>query len=331
VNSGSDAAARLRDAIKQLRPGAEKPPHQVGDFWDDVVRWTLDGWADGLERDLRRADGSLSTAIEAAGAPATDNQVAALEECLWRIASATDKVDAIVALAFDGQPFMVVADNPKRITMRPSRDRNKAALKTLGTDATQRLLDARSALAGERARLRRDQLAHSLAPIHELSDLGAFIRVHHRDGRIFGYELVRWTPKRWDEGINELTPETLFGRRIKEAQRGLDALVRVVETLSDALLDDATARVPQYVYYDHDTDTQAIERPPSTGPPKSFEIDFVLDETDPPVSRRVSSPSRMFPGIEIPFDDGVWRVIRVEAGENGADQAVICRLVEGDD
>jgi hypothetical protein len=63
----------------------------------------------------------------------------------------------------------------------------------------------------------------------------------------------------------------------------------------------------------------------------TFEIDFVLDETEPPISRRVSSPSRLSPGVEIPFDDGVWRVIRITGGEHGADQTVICRLVEGDD
>jgi hypothetical protein len=127
VDSSSDAAARLHEAIKELQPADEKPPQQVGDFWDDVVRWTLDGWADGLERDLHRAELALSTAREAAGSAPTDDHVAALEECLWRVASATDKVDAIVSLAFSGEPFMVVADNPKQITMRPSRDRNKAA------------------------------------------------------------------------------------------------------------------------------------------------------------------------------------------------------------
>ena len=40
-----------------------------------------------------------------------NHQVAALEESLWRLASATDKVDAIVSLAFAGKPFKVVADD----------------------------------------------------------------------------------------------------------------------------------------------------------------------------------------------------------------------------
>jgi hypothetical protein len=52
---------------------------------------------------------------------------------------------------------------------------------------------------------------------------------------------------------------------------------------------------------------------------------------EPPVWRRVSSPSLTHPGVEIPFDDGLWRVIRTEDGDGGGDQRVICRLVEGDD
>ena len=331
VTSSEDALARLRAAIAKLEPGEDRPPTQDGDFWVELLRITLDGWAEALERDQRRADAALAAAAEVQDEAPSDDQVAALEECLWRLASATDKVDAIVSLAFAGEPFEVVADERKKITMRPSRDRNKAALKTVGAEATDRLVEERARLAGERSRLRRHQLAHSLAPLAALADLGVFIRVHHRDGRIFGYETCRWSPERWEEGIKELQPETLFARRIEEARRGLQALGRVVDALETALRDQPIALVPQYVYYDHDTGTQSTTRPEPSAPPKSFEIDFVLDGTEPPVWRRVSSPSLMFPGVEIPFDDGLWRVIRTEAGDGGAGQTAICRLVEGDD
>lgn len=295
-----------------------------------MLRWTLDGWAAAVERDLGRADKALADADAARGRAPTDDEVAALEECLLRLAAGTEKLDALVSLAFAGEPFVIVADDPSQITMRPSPDRNKKQLQGIGSPAALKLVEARGALAGERARLRRHQLMHSLAPIHQLNDLGSFIRVHHRDGRPFGYELVLWTPARWNEGIRSLTPETLFARRLHEARRGVDALVRVVEALADALEDDPIARVPQFVYFDHDTATYAFEHPSPTGPPKRFEIDFVLDETDLLVARRVSSPSKVDPGKEIPFDDGLWRVIRVEAGKDGADQTAICRLIESD-
>jgi hypothetical protein len=169
---------------------------------------------------------------------------------------------------------------------------------------------------------------HSLAPIDALADLGVFIRVHHRDGRIFGYELLRWSPGRWNEGIKELKAETLFAERLKEARRGLAAVLRVADATSALLEQDPIVRVPQYVYYDHDTRAQAIERPSSTGPAKSYEVDFVRDDTDSPLSRRLSSTSLMRPGIEIGFDDGLWRVIRVEDGAGGADRIAVCRLIE---
>ena len=73
---------------------------------------TLDGWVEALERDVRRATSALASADEAGDEPPTDDQVAAIEECLWRLASATEKADAIVSLAFGGEPFVVVADKP---------------------------------------------------------------------------------------------------------------------------------------------------------------------------------------------------------------------------
>lgn len=330
VSSYHASVEQLREALAQLRAGDDKPPAGVPEFWDDILRMTLDGWVEALGRDLRRAVVALDSAEARDDAP-NDDQVAALEECLWRVASASDKIDAVISLAFSGDPFVVVADKPAEMTMRPSRDRNKAALKRIGSDAARQLVEARAALTGERSRLRRHQLMHSLAPIDALADLGVFIRVHHRDGRIFGFELLRWSPERWDEGIKALAPEALFAQRIKEARRGLDALMRVIEAVGTAIADDPVARVPQYVYYDHDTGLQATERPPPTAPPKSFEVDFVVDNTDPPVSRRVSCTSLMLPGIEITFDDGLWRVIRVEDGDGGADQTAICRTIEDGD
>lgn len=330
VNTGHDAVERLRNAVAELRPGKDTPPAEVR-AWDEMLRITLDGWAAALQRDVRRAADSLSAATDAEGSEPTDDEIAALEECLWRLAAATEKIDAIISLAFGGDPFVVVADKPTGMTMRPSRDRNTATLKEIGSEGALQLAEARASLASERSRLRRHQLMHSLAPIDALADLGVFIRVHHRDGRIFGYELLRWSPERWDEGINALTSEALFAQRIKEARRGLEAVLRVIDATSAALEEEPVARVPQYVYYDHDTGMLSAERPSPTGPPKSFEVDFVVDEADPPVSRRVSCTSLMFPGIEIAFDDGLWRVIRVEDGRDGAHQRAICRVMEESD
>lgn len=308
-------------------PGAERAPSRVDPVWEELVRWTLDGWAAGVERDLRRAEGALAAASQVACAPA-DDDVAALEECLWRLMAATEKIDTLIALAFGATALVVANDSATSLTMRPSRERNKAQLQAIGSASALRLVEARSALAGERARLRRHQIMHSLPPLDQLDDLAPFIRVHHRAGRIFGYELVRWTPDRWDEGITSLTPETLFARRVLEARRGIAAISPVIAALADALEDDPVARVPQLVFYDHDAGTYATELPESTGPPKSFEVDFVLDATEPPVSRRVSCTSRMSPGEEVVFDERVWRVIRVSVGDDGADQTAVCRIVE---
>ncbi len=63
VGSSAQAVAGLRESIKQLRPCADEPPTQVGKFWDDVVRWTLDAWATGLERDMLMPGAQYCTRI----------------------------------------------------------------------------------------------------------------------------------------------------------------------------------------------------------------------------------------------------------------------------
>ena len=60
VTTSEDAVARLRAAIAKLEPGEDRPPTQDGDVWVELLRVTLDGWAEALERDLRRADAALA-------------------------------------------------------------------------------------------------------------------------------------------------------------------------------------------------------------------------------------------------------------------------------
>jgi hypothetical protein len=137
---------RLRAAVDQLRPGDDKPPAEVVEGWDDFVRIALHDWVDALDRDLRRAAAALEAVAETEGTPPSDDQVAALEECLWRLAAATEKLDAIASLAFGGRPFVVLADKPAELDMRPSRDRNKAS---------QRSARSRRASSSKRARTSR--------------------------------------------------------------------------------------------------------------------------------------------------------------------------------
>jgi hypothetical protein len=85
-------------------------PKLIDDTWPDVVLISLRNWARGIGRDLRQAVGALAAACPAAGTEPDDDQIASLEECFWRIAAAVEKFDALVALAFGGEPLRPLDD-----------------------------------------------------------------------------------------------------------------------------------------------------------------------------------------------------------------------------
>src|ERR1022692_2999779 len=168
-------------------------PQLVEDAWPDCVRISLRGWARGLGRDLDRATSAFAGAHLKPGLAPDDDQIAALEECFWRIAAAVEKFDALVSLAYNCAPLRPHALKPTRLEMRPSSDRNKKELQKLGSDAARQLIERRSKISGTRAELRRHQIMHSLAPLAAADDLACFIEAVHRDGRIMvgGYNVVR--------------------------------------------------------------------------------------------------------------------------------------------
>jgi hypothetical protein len=293
-------------------------PELVEAAWPDCVLIGLRAWATGLGRDLRRAIAALAAARPAAATAPDDDQIASLEECFWRISAAVEKFDALVGLAFDGRPLRPQRENPTRLELRPSVERNKSQLRELASETTRRLIERRSRIGRSRAELRRNQVMHSLAPLASLDDLSCFIRVTHRDGRIMvgGYELVRFVPDRWDEGTRELAPEVLSARRLLEAERALDDLQAAVRALIDALESDGALREPQWIYREYDTRAYTWERPASQGRPRSYEVDFVFRREDAEdETRRISCESMPSPGTEIGFDDGVWRVIEVNLSD----------------
>lgn len=294
-------------------------PQLVEDTWPDLVLTSLRGWARGLGRDLRRGARALGDARAAAGAAPDDDQIAALEECFWRIAAAVEKFEALVSLAYASAPLRPQRQKPTRLEMRPSAERNKKKLRELGGQETEELIESRSKIGGTRAELRRNQVMHSLAPLASVEDLAPFIKVIHRDGRIMvgGYEPCRFTPARWDEGLGTLAPEELFARRLLEAERALDDLQVAVRALIAALKADGALREPQWIWIDQTNGVCTLERPVSQGRPLQYDVEFVFRRPDGSEERRpISCESIPPPGAEIPFADGVWRVIESQTIED---------------
>jgi hypothetical protein len=327
VSERDTAVARLERAIAELEAETEEAPRDLNSFWVDCVRISAGAWARELLRDLRRSERALREAAVAPDAPPSDDEIASLEEALWRLSAAVEKADAIIAIVFGPAGIELYDATARSIRFRPSFDDNSQRLREIGTTAAERLRQARAKVEGERALLRRHQLVHSLAPLVELHDLVCYVLVHHRDGRIIpgGYELGRLGPERWNEGIRELRPEVMFARRLKEANDAHSAVVDVLVALAAAVEADGAIRVPQLVYRDAETRALALERPEPKGPVPSFEIEFVLGREAGATRRLLTCSYKMIPGLEIDFDDGVWRVIRVEdADGDPADQFAYC-------
>ncbi|MDP9226077.1 MAG: hypothetical protein M3P18_20010 [Actinomycetota bacterium] len=320
-------AARLDSAIDQLEAETEQAPRDLNSFWIDCVRISAGAWARELLRDLRRSERALGEAATASGSPPSDNQIASLEEALWRLSAAVEKIDALIAILFGPAGIEIYDATARSLRFRPSFDDNSQRLRDIGTTPAARLREARARVEGERALLRRHQLVHSLAPLVELHDLACYVLVHHRDGRIIpgGYELGRLGPERWSDGIRELRPEVMFARRLKEAFDARRTVADLVDALAEAIEAEGMIRVPQLVYRDVETRTLALERPESKGPVPSFAVEFVLGRDADAPRRLVTCSYKMVPGVEINFDDGVWRVIRVQDGEGEpADQFAYC-------
>jgi hypothetical protein len=293
-------------------------PQLVEDAWPDLVLISLRGWARGLGRDLRRAAKALADAQAVGAAAPDDDQLGSLQECFWRIAAAVEKFDALVSLAYAAEPLRPEREKPTRLEMRPSVERNRKKLRELDSPAAEELIESRSKIGGTRAELRRNQVMHSLAPLASLDDLAPFIKVIHRDGRIMvgGYEPCRFTPARWDEGIETLAPQELFARRLLEAERALDDLHVAVRALIAALKSNGVLREPQWIWIEETNGVCTLERPASQGPPKRYQVEFVFRHPDREERRSISCESIPPPGTDIPFDDGSWRVIESQTVED---------------
>jgi hypothetical protein len=317
----------LSAAINTM-PVSERPvPTVIDPFWVQISRLCLDGWAKEIERDADRATAGLDIARAAQGEP-TDDQVTGLEEAFWRLRSAAEKVDALIAVAYGPAGLHPYDRRSKGLQFRPDRRENGRLLKAIGSPSALAVRAARAALEGERATLRRHQLMHSIVPIAKLHDLAPYIVVHHRDGRIIpgGFELSRLTPAKWDEGISSAAPGDLFRRRLHEAERSGQKLATLLEALAGSLPVDARIEVPPFVYLEEDERIISLELPASTGPVRNYKVRFVV-ENDPSVADRVFSSQRLTRvGEELPLEGGVWRAIRVEEGTGDTeDQVVYCR------
>src|SRR5947208_817403 len=122
------ATSALASSIMNLQP--EEDPHTVElrPAWRDLgAAWTVE-WAKSLGRDLMNAAAALDRA-EAAGA--TEDGAAEVENALWRVDAAFEKLHDVIALCL-GVPAFKLTKNKKGIRRFESdRRANRKRLREL--------------------------------------------------------------------------------------------------------------------------------------------------------------------------------------------------------
>jgi hypothetical protein len=122
----------LLAAIAAMPVSDETVPPGIDSFWVEISRLCLVGWANEIDRDAARIASSLQIA-RAAGATPTDEQIASLEEAFWRVRSATEKVDAVIALGYGPTGLRLYDARRKGLRFDPDSDENSQLLKDIGT------------------------------------------------------------------------------------------------------------------------------------------------------------------------------------------------------
>jgi hypothetical protein len=254
-----EALSPLRQAIEDLPVGRPILAVDEKDIWPDLARRCLSTWAQEFERDLEIASSRLQLAreqsriddlgLDDAKAFARISLAAEpLEDALWRVAAAREKLEVIVALALGIRVFVLEGQT---VRLEPDVKGLKALLNGFSEGEEARFKKAALALVEHRAIPLRHQLMHSLAPIAGTSPLFFMQTGHRREGEVFRYTIRPVFP---DGTIREdaVTPSQVFTRACTLTGEALDLLGEANAALPAVIRRSGRVHAPHVVYWDAD-------------------------------------------------------------------------------
>jgi hypothetical protein len=227
------ATSTLVDAITNLQPEEEPNTVELRSAWRDLGgTWTVE-WARSLGRDLTNAAVALDRADEAC---ATDDGAAEIENALWRVDAAFEKLHDVVALGL-GVPALKLTKNRKGIKRFESdRRANRKRLRQLAEQhaVAQTLLDVDEQIGNHRFLELRHQLTHSLAPILAWQSLLWFeVAEIDKKGGVVAYSSRHLTPSERIQGGTP--PDQLYARTIADGRDVIDLMRRAMLALAELL------------------------------------------------------------------------------------------------
>jgi hypothetical protein len=227
------AMNKLVDAITTLEPAEEPNTVELRSAWRDIgAMWPVE-WARSLGRDLTNAAAALDRA-EAAGA--TEDGAAEVENALWRVDAAFEKLHDVVALGL-GVPALKLTKNRKGIKRFESdRRANRSCLRQLAEQQAlpQALLEVDEQIGNHRFLELRHQLTHSLAPILAWRSLLWFeVADIDEKGGVVAYGSHHLTPGERIQGTTP--PDQLYERTIADGREVIELIRRAMLMLAELL------------------------------------------------------------------------------------------------
>jgi len=229
----TSAIGKLVDVITNLEPRVEPRTPELRSAWRDLgSTWTAE-WARSLGRDLTKAAAALDRARTIG---ATEDGAAEVENALWRVEAAYEKLHDVIALGL-GVPALELTKNRKGIRRFESdRRANRKRLREL-TDrwtVAQTLLDLDQQIGRHRFLELRHQLTHSLAPILAWRSLLWFeVAEIDQRGGVVAYSSRHLTPSERIQGGTP--PGQLFVHTVSEGADVISLMQRAVLALAELL------------------------------------------------------------------------------------------------
>jgi hypothetical protein len=255
-----DAVAALRQAIEIMPDGPAPPPTIFFAQWSRSGRHHLNEWVDDIARSASNAREAIadsrSIGLGAEG-------IRGVEHALWHLDAGNDKLTAFLAIAL-GVRYLQVSSDGDGVQFRADPKKVMARIRNLAVNspAARRLLGAAQVMGQHRARALRNEVSHTLSPIHSLRPMAhlAIIRFDGTRDQMPQSLMLYGDGMPWDQ--HDMGPAAVWDRVLRLTDDGLGSLMNTVQAAAQALPTIGRLEPPPTVYFDLATDHASFDRPP---------------------------------------------------------------------
>jgi hypothetical protein len=225
------AVQRLRKEI-QTMPNGPPPTARTSSArqaWPQLGRLCLLNWADAIGRDLTLTTRGVNSARRCRQ---RENKLRHLEEALWRLDAAKEKMQALFAVAFH-LPVLEPWVQGFRFSPDAKAFARKVRELSKSVSSAEMLADLWERVEAHPATRDRNYLSHSLPPLASVCELTFIENVYKRGGRIVDVRLVSLVPMMGAQ--TTWSADALLATAIDDASDCAGQLVEAAGLVGDVL------------------------------------------------------------------------------------------------